>query len=179
MREDTNEYAFSNRSRGSRLRQGFGGWRPVNDGMRDARPTIRRGHGEMQEDRRRGYRRYSYGAIPTRQASRPTIRTEHGDRTALSARGYRGRKAHTPPFLPNEASCNVEEIVFMCHEENGLRRLQKNDNWLRFFPVGREGHGTRRQSGAATGGEGSQEHVYLQNEPDWFGVFGGKRANAG
>jgi hypothetical protein len=142
MRGDTNEHAFSNRSRGSRLRQGFGGWRPVNDGMRDARPTIRRGHGEMQEDRRRGYRRYSYGAIPTRQASRPTIRTEHGDRTALSARGYRGRKAHTPPFLPNEASCNIEEIVFMWLVENGLRRLKKNDNWLRFSRL--EGKGTER-----------------------------------
>jgi hypothetical protein len=53
---------------------------------------------------------------------------------ATECRGYtRGNRSPYPPFLPNEANCNVGENVFMWHEENGLRRLQKNDNWLRFF----------------------------------------------
>ena len=41
-------------------------------------------------------------------------------------------------------------------EENGLRRLQKNDNWLRFSRL--EGKGTERADRAARlqGGEGSQ-----------------------
>ena len=55
------------------------------------------------------------------------------------------RRAPKTAFLPNEAICNVEEIVFMWHEENGLRGLQKNDKWLRFS--GREERrGARRQS---------------------------------
>jgi hypothetical protein len=49
------------------------------------------------------------------------------------ADGWRARRTYpTPPFLPNEASCNVEENAFIWLGEKQLRRLQKNDNWLRF-----------------------------------------------
>ena len=47
------------------------------------------------------------------------------------------RRASKTCNLRNEAICNVEEIVFMRHGEKELRRLQKNDKWLRFF--GNEG----------------------------------------
>ena len=138
MRGDTNEHAFSKRIRDKRS----------NDGMRDARPTIRRERGDrVPRSRNRGCRR---------MAARCGYSGGEWTEAALTARGYRGRKAHTPPFLPNEASCNVEEIVFMCHGENGLRRLQKNDKWLRFSRL--EGKGTERADRAARlqGGEGSQ-----------------------
>src|ERR1017187_10421054 len=38
----------------------------------------------------------------------------------------------TPPILPNEAICNVEEYASIWVGEKGLHRLQKNDKWLRF-----------------------------------------------
>jgi hypothetical protein len=38
----------------------------------------------------------------------------------------------TPPFLPNEASCNVEENTSISFGKKELYTLQKNDNWLRF-----------------------------------------------
>jgi hypothetical protein len=45
-----------------------------------------------------------------------------------------------PPVLPNEAICNVEEIVFMWHGDKQLRRLQKNDKWLRFRNAHAQSH---------------------------------------
>jgi hypothetical protein len=46
--------------------------------------------------------------------------------------GTRAGRPYPPPILRNEAICNVGEIVFMRHGEKELRRLQKNDKWLRF-----------------------------------------------
>ena len=66
------------------------------------------------------------------------------------SRHSKGRKATEgatlyPPFLPNEASCNVGKCAFMWFGENGLRRLQKNDNWLRFLEFAMK-VGTRRRT---------------------------------
>jgi len=40
--------------------------------------------------------------------------------------------ATTPPFLPNEASWKMRRYGRKRRDVNLLRRLQKNDNWLRF-----------------------------------------------
>src|ERR1017187_3315777 len=51
-----------------------------------------------------------------------------------------GNDPPTPPFLPNEAICNVGETASISVGENGLCTLQKKDKWLRFF-----GNGERKR----------------------------------
>jgi hypothetical protein len=43
------------------------------------------------------------------------------------------QEATTPPFLPNEASWKMRRYGRKRRNVNNLRRLQKNDNWLRYF----------------------------------------------
>src|SRR5882724_11038937 len=60
----------------------------------------------------------------------PRTRRRHGDRAPWLQRGGTGQKTR---FLRNEPNCNVGQIAFIWLMESELDRLQKNDNWVRFF----------------------------------------------